>query len=94
MMDVREVLNAAKAARESGATRFCMGAAWRSPKDRDMEKVETMVREVKAMGLETCATLGMLKEEQAQRLKDAGLGLLQPQSRYRTRVLQQRDFDT
>lgn len=73
MMDVREVLNAAKAARESGATRFCMGAAWRSPKDRDMEKVETMVREVKAMGLETCATLGMLKEEQAQRLKDAGL---------------------
>ena len=73
LMDVREVLSAAKAARESGATRFCMGAAWRSPKDRDMEKVETMVREVKAMGLETCATLGMLKEEQAQRLKDAGL---------------------
>ena len=72
-MDVRDVLEAAKAARENGATRFCMGAAWRSPKDRDMEKVETMVREVKAMGLETCATLGMLKEEQAQRLAAAGL---------------------
>jgi biotin synthase len=50
-----------------------MGAAWREPKDRDMEKVEDMVREVKALGLETCATLGMLKEDQAQRLKDAGL---------------------
>jgi biotin synthase len=73
MLDVREVLDAAKAARENGATRFCMGAAWRSPKERDMEKVETMVREVKAMGLETCATLGMLKEEQAQRLANAGL---------------------
>lgn len=73
MMDVRDVLNAAKAARESGATRFCMGAAWRSPKDRDMEKVEEMVREVKALGMETCATLGMLKEEQAQRLAAAGL---------------------
>lgn len=73
ILDVREVLDAAKAARENGATRFCMGAAWRSPKDRDIEKVETMVREVKALGLETCATLGMLKEEQAQRLAAAGL---------------------
>jgi biotin synthase len=73
MLDVREVLEAAKAARESGATRFCMGAAWRSPKERDMEKVETMVREVKAMGMETCATLGMLEEKQAQRLAAAGL---------------------
>ena len=73
IMDVREVLDAAKAARESGATRFCMGAAWRSPKDRDMDKVEEMVREVKALGMETCATLGMLKEEQAQRLAAAGL---------------------
>jgi len=67
------VLEAAKQAKENGATRFCMGAAWRSPKERDMEKVEAMVREVKAMGLETCATLGMLEAEQAQRLKDAGL---------------------
>ena len=67
------VLAAAKAARDSGATRFCMGAAWRAPKDRDLEQVEEMVREVKALGLETCATLGMLEEGQAQRLKDAGL---------------------
>ncbi len=67
------VLEAAKQAKDNGATRFCMGAAWRSPKERDMEKVEAMVREVKAMGLETCATLGMLEAEQAQRLKDAGL---------------------
>jgi biotin synthase len=67
------VLEAAKQAKENGATRFCMGAAWRSPKDRDMDKVEEMVREVKALGLETCATLGMLEAGQAQRLKDAGL---------------------
>lgn len=73
MLDIAEVLDAAQSAKDNGATRFCMGAAWRSPKDRDMEKVEQMVREVKAMGLETCATLGMLKEEQANRLKEAGL---------------------
>ncbi len=73
LMGLEEVLEAAKAAKDHGATRFCMGAAWRSPKDRDMEKVEAMVRQVKAMGMETCATLGMLKEDQAQRLKDAGL---------------------
>jgi len=73
ILDLDTVLDAAKQAKDNGATRFCMGAAWRSPKDRDMEKVETMVREVKALGLETCATLGMLEAEQAQRLKDAGL---------------------
>ena len=73
LLSTEEVLEAARAARDNGATRFCMGAAWREPKDRDMEKVEDMVREVKALGLETCATLGMLKEDQAQRLKDAGL---------------------
>jgi biotin synthase len=73
MMAVDEVVEAAKAAKESGATRFCMGAAWRSPKDRDLDAVEDMVKAVKALGLETCATLGMLKEEQAQRLADAGL---------------------
>jgi biotin synthase len=73
ILDLDTVLDAAKQAKENGATRFCMGAAWRSPKERDMEKVETMVREVKALGLETCATLGMLEAEQAQRLKDAGL---------------------
>ncbi|MRV74925.1 biotin synthase BioB [Duganella sp. FT92W] len=73
LLDLDTVLQAAKEARNNGATRFCMGAAWRSPKDRDMEKVEHMVRSVKALGLETCATLGMLEAHQAQRLKDAGL---------------------
>jgi biotin synthase len=67
------VLRAAKQARAHGATRFCMGAAWREPKDRDLEQVEEMVRAVKALGLETCATLGMLGAGQAERLKDAGL---------------------
>jgi biotin synthase len=73
LMPLEDVLEAAQAARAQGATRFCMGAAWRSPKARDMERVATMVREVKAMGLETCMTLGMLDAEQAQTLKDAGL---------------------
>ncbi|RJG07507.1 biotin synthase BioB [Noviherbaspirillum cavernae] len=67
------VLEAARQAKAHGATRFCMGAAWREPKDRDLDHVEEMVREVKALGLETCATLGMLGEGQAQRLKGAGL---------------------
>jgi biotin synthase len=68
-----EVLNAARAAKDAGATRFCMGAAWRSPKARDMEKVTALVRGVKALGLETCATLGMLTPAQAAELKAAGL---------------------
>jgi len=73
ILDIDTVLDAARQAKDNGATRFCMGAAWRSPKERDMDKVENMVREVKAMGLETCATLGMLEAEQAERLKAAGL---------------------
>jgi biotin synthase len=73
MLPLETVLNAAREAKSHGATRFCMGAAWREPKDRDLEKVEEMVREVKALGLETCATLGMLGEGQADRLKQAGL---------------------
>lgn len=73
ILPLEEVLTAAREAKAHGATRFCMGAAWREPKDRDLEKVEEMVREVKAMGLETCATLGMLGEGQAEKLKDAGL---------------------
>jgi len=73
LMQLEEVLAAARAAKESGASRFCMGAAWRSPKQRDLEPVLKMVQEVKAMGLETCATLGMLKEGQAEQLKEAGL---------------------
>ncbi len=73
LMALDEVLDAARTAKANGATRFCMGAAWRSPKDRHLEPVIDMVREVKAMGLETCVTLGMLRAEQAQRLKEAGL---------------------
>ncbi len=73
LLDVAEVVSTAKAAKEAGATRFCMGAAWRGPKDKDLVAVEEMVREVKALGLETCVTLGMLKPGQAERLKDAGL---------------------
>ncbi|MDZ5460731.1 biotin synthase BioB [Azohydromonas lata] len=73
ILSISEVLGAAQAAKEQGATRFCMGAAWRSPKERDMERVTEMVREVRSLGLETCMTLGMLDKEQAAQLKGAGL---------------------
>lgn len=73
LLPLAEVKRAALDAKQNGATRFCMGAAWRAPKDRDIEKVAEMVREVKALGLETCVTLGMLKAEQAQALAGAGL---------------------
>jgi biotin synthase len=73
LMAVEAVLAEARAAKASGASRFCMGAAWRSPKDRDVENVCAMVEGVKALGLETCATLGMLTPEQAKRLKLSGL---------------------
>jgi biotin synthase len=73
LLDIDTVVAAAREAKANGATRFCMGAAWRSPKDRDLDAVEAMVREVKGLGLETCLTLGMLKDTQAQRLKGAGL---------------------
>jgi biotin synthase len=73
MLDVDAVGAAARAARAAGASRFCMGAAWRGPKQRDLEPVLAMVRAVKALGIETCATLGMLKDGQAQQLRDAGL---------------------
>jgi biotin synthase len=73
LMPIDEVLKAAQAAKDKGATRFCMGAAWRSPKDHQVEAVGEMVAAVKAMGLETCVTLGMLKEHQAKQLQEAGL---------------------
>ncbi len=73
LMQLEQVLAAARAAKAQGATRFCMGAAWRSPKERDMEKVTDMVQGVRALGLETCMTLGMLDPGQARQLKDAGL---------------------
>lgn len=73
LMPVDDVLAAARVAKDNGATRFCMGAAWRNPKDRHLEPIKDMIRGVKAMGLETCVTLGMLETHQAQGLRDAGL---------------------
>ena len=73
MLDLATVVATAKLAKENGASRFCMGAAWRGPKQRDLDPVLDMVREVKALGLETCCTLGMLKDGQAEQLKNAGL---------------------
>ena len=73
VLGLEEVLENARAAKASGASRFCMGAAWRGPKDRDLEKILPMVEGVKALGLETCVTLGMLRPGQAERLRDAGL---------------------
>ena len=73
LVPLDEVRTRAQAAKDAGATRFCMGAAWRSPKKRDVEAVAAMIREVRALGMETCATLGMLSTEQAQELKAAGL---------------------
>jgi biotin synthase len=73
LLPLAKVLEQAQAAKAKGSSRFCMGAAWRSPKDRDLDQVIEMVKEVKALGLETCLTLGMLTEAQTQRLKDAGL---------------------
>lgn len=73
LMSVEEVTRAAQLAKDAGATRFCMGAAWREPKDRDIEKVSELVQAVKDLGLQTCATLGMLQPHQAQSLKAAGL---------------------
>ncbi len=73
LMPVDEVVAAAKRAKEAGATRFCMGAAWRSPKPHQVDAVGEIVREVKALGLETCVTLGMLRDGQAEQLRDAGL---------------------
>jgi biotin synthase len=73
LMPVEEVLKAAQIAKAEGASRFCMGAAWRSPKDRDIERVCAMVEGVRALGMETCVTLGMLSEAQTRRLKEAGL---------------------
>lgn len=73
LMATEDVVAKARQAKAAGASRFCMGAAWRSPKDRDIPKVAAMIREVKALGLETCATLGMLSGDQAHALRDAGL---------------------
>ena len=96
LMPLDEVLAAARAAKANGATRFCMGAAWRGPKARDLAPVLDMVREVKALGLETCCTLGMLKDGQARQLGEAGLDYynhnLDTSAEYYGSVITTRDY--
>lgn len=97
LMDLDTVVVAARAAKAGGAQRFCMGAAWRDLKDRDLPKVAEMITEVKALGLETCVTLGMLKAEQAVALKDAGLDYynhnLDTSPEYYDKVVTTRTYD-
>lgn len=94
---VDKVISEAKDALESGSSRFCMGAAWRNPHERDMPYVLEMVREVKALGLETCMTLGMLNQSQAERLHDAGLDYynhnLDTSREYYSHIISTRTFD-
>ncbi|RTM09816.1 MAG: biotin synthase BioB [Hyphomicrobiales bacterium] len=96
LMEVQRVIAEASKARDAGATRYCMGAAWRSPKDRDMDAVIAMVEGVKALGMETCMTLGMLDLGQAQRLKQAGLDYynhnIDTSERYYSEVISTRTF--
>ncbi|PBB40074.1 biotin synthase BioB [Mesorhizobium sp. WSM3866] len=96
LMEVERVIAEATKARDAGATRYCMGAAWRSPKERDMEAVVAMVEGVKALGMETCMTLGMLDLGQAQQLKQAGLDYynhnIDTSERYYTEVISTRTF--
>ncbi|WP_213269348.1 biotin synthase BioB [Hyphomonas sp.] len=97
LMPVEEVVDAARRAKANGADRFCMGAAWRSLKDRDLPKVAEMISAVKAEGLETCVTLGMLEEGQAEALKEAGLDYynhnLDTSREYYSKVVTTRTFD-
>ncbi|MDP1739240.1 MAG: biotin synthase BioB [Caulobacter sp.] len=97
LMEPHEVKLAAQRAKDAGATRFCMGAAWRAPKDRDIEKVAELVRTVKALGLETCATLGMLEDGHAQTLQSAGLDYynhnLDTSPEYYDKVVTTRTYD-
>lgn len=97
LMDTTTVVAAARRAKASGATRFCMGAAWRRPKDRDLAVVIEMVQAVKALGLETCVTLGMLDDDQAQRLGEAGLDYynhnLDSSPEYYKEIISTRSYD-
>jgi biotin synthase len=96
LLELEEVAARARAAKESGATRFCMGAAYRSPKPKDLRKVLAMIREVKSLGLETCATLGMVTPEQARELKLAGLDYynhnLDTSPRYYKKIISTRTY--
>jgi biotin synthase len=96
LLELEEVSARARAARQAGATRFCMGAAYRSPKPKDLRKVIAMIREVKSLGMETCATLGMLTPDQAQDLRDAGLDYynhnLDTSPRYYEKIISTRTF--
>ncbi|RWJ01297.1 MAG: biotin synthase BioB [Mesorhizobium sp.] len=96
LMEVRRVIAEATKARDAGATRYCMGAAWRNPKARDMDAVVAMVEGVKALGMETCMTLGMLDLEQAARLKQAGLDYynhnIDTSERYYSEIISTRSF--
>ncbi|ATG34988.1 biotin synthase BioB [Phaeobacter piscinae] len=96
LIEVRRVIAEARKAKEGGATRYCMGAAWRSPKDRDMAALEAMVQGVKDLGMETCMTLGMLEEDQVFRLRDAGLDYynhnIDTSERYYSEIITTRTF--
>jgi len=96
LLNIEEVLQQANAAKEKGATRFCMGAAWRQPKQKDLEKVMAMVEAVKETGMETCVTLGMLSGEQAKDLKKAGLDYynhnLDTSPEYYSKIISTRDY--
>ena len=96
LLSTEEVVSAAKIAKAEGATRFCMGAAWRGPKQRDIVKIAEIIRNVKALGLETCATLGLLKPGQAEQLKQAGLDYynhnLDTSPEYYQEVITTRDY--
>jgi biotin synthase len=96
LMAVDDVVTRARMAREAGATRFCMGAAWRSPKKRDIEVMSAMIRGVRELGMETCATLGMLNKEQARELRDAGLDYynhnIDTSPEYYDKIITTRDF--
>jgi biotin synthase len=97
-MAVEEVLEGARAAKAAGATRYCMGAAWRSPKARDMDTIVAMVEGVKELGLETCMTLGMLSDDDVDRLKHAGLDYynhnIDTSERYYSEIITTRSFES
>ncbi|AGS25210.1 biotin synthase BioB [Rhizobium etli] len=96
LMEVERVLTQARKAKEGGATRYCMGAAWRNPKDRDMDALVAMIEGVKALGMETCMTLGMLTAEQSGKLADAGLDYynhnIDTSERYYSEIITTRTF--